>query len=193
MWILQTEEHRISQEADQIHTKNCLLESCRVSDQTPEIRLQIPCCSCRGSGRYQAPGLSQGRPVGICQCRGAAQFSKDSASHSTLQCRAGEMKGHWKSRRQYGDGCRFWTLHLMKAPLEAFHTTLWRRHVHDPHSTAHAQRGYSTFQRSHSKAVAEADFKPNSGSTTHLLPIMPTSGASREPGKWENTCPSWAK
>lgn len=100
---------------------NCSLELCRVSDQTPEICLQIPCCSSQGSCRYQAPVLSQGRPVGIHWCRGAAQFSRDGASRSTLQFRAGERKGRWKSHCQYGDVCHFWTLHLTKALLEAFH------------------------------------------------------------------------
>lgn len=123
--------------------------------------------------------LSQGRSVSSHQCKGAAQFLRDGNHLSTTpsSLELGRERGIGKSHHPHGA----WLPSLGTEPNEGI---VWSLPTCETgifmiflvQTGAHAQRGYSTLQRSHSKEVAEVEFKLNSESTKPLLSAVPTSG-----------------
>lgn len=136
VWILQIEESRMSQEAEQSNKKIAHWSFAKYWIKLLKFACKFPAVFAWGSCRGQAPPvLSQGRSVSFHQCRGAAQLSRDSACLPTtlysLELGWGRCMG--KYYYQYRDGCRFWTLNLIKALPGASHNSPSRRHIHDPH------------------------------------------------------------
>lgn len=171
--------------------KNCSFKLCKVLDQTPEICLQISCCFCLRVPQKLSTTCAQSRKV--CQLLSVQRSSpvkqgQHLAPHNPLQFGAGAGEA--------------WENVIIDAVLVTiFEHLTSSRHWLEPLITieeggmpiifivqreTHAQIGYFTYQRSHSKEVAEVEFELNSEPTTYLLSTMPTLGGSEPEDNWEN-------
>lgn len=182
--------------------KNCSLELCRVSDQTPEIRLQIPCCS--SQRLRQTPSTSCAQSGKVCPLPSVQRSSPVSQGQHPLpsptlySSELGWERCIGKSHHQYDDGCHFGTLSLIKALPGAFYKHLWGRLVIilRVQRAAHAQTGCSTLPSSHGKEVAEVEIEPHSKSLCPVFFLLCFHygergwgvGDSRQPETWKNRC-----
>ena len=87
--------------------KNCSLELCRVSNQTPEICLQIPCCSCWRL--LQMPSTSCAQPRKVCQLPSVQTSSLVTQGQHPLMvwCWGEGRRGMKPCHHQYSNGGLF--------------------------------------------------------------------------------------